>query len=483
MYRLALYYLAFLIAAAVALSFFGALPYSPLAIIVSTLIIIIFCLAANNVFAYVFEAPSNIESVIITALILALIISPPAPLHNLAFLGWASILAMASKYILAINKKHIFNPAAIAVAITALAISQTASWWVGNLYMAPFVFLGGLMVVRKIQREDMFAAFLIAAFATILGSNFLKGQDLIATAKTVLFYTPVLFFSCIMLTEPMTTPPKKNLRIWYGLLVGFLFAPAIHIGSVYSTPELALLAGNIFSYIVSPKEKLVLKLKEKIKIAPDAYDFIFQPDRQLAFAPGQYMEWTLGHEHQDNRGMRRFFTIASSPTEKNIRMGIKFYDNSSSFKKSLLAMKNGASIVASQLAGDFVLPKNPNQKLVLMAGGIGITPFRSMIKNLSDNNTKRSLTLIYSNKTEKDIVYKEIFDEAEKKLGIKVIYNVTEKNGRVDGQMIAKNIPDYMERMFYLSGPHGMVDGFEEILLKLGVAKKQIKKDFFPGFV
>jgi ferredoxin-NADP reductase len=290
----------------------------------------------------------------------------------------------------------------------------------------------------------------------------------------------------------MTTPPTKKLQVIYGILTGFLFAPAIHLGSIYSTPELALVVGNIFSYAVSPKHKLILRLKEKIKVASDSYDFIFLANQKMNFKPGQYMEWTLEHGRRDNRGMRRFFTIASSPTEKDIRLGVKFYDKPSSFKQNLMAMRPGETIVASQLAGNFVLPPDRSQKLVFIAGGIGVTPFRSMVKQLIDTSQQRDITIFYFNKSEQDIAYKDIFDEAQADLGLKVIYALTDlgsispvwrgMKGPLSPEIIKQEVLDYKERLFYLSGPRSMVVSYEEVLSKLGVSREQIKIDYFPGF-
>ena len=102
----------------------------------------------------------------------------------------------------------------------------------------------------------------------------------------------------------------------------------------------------------------------------------FAPNRKLAFAPGQYMEWTLGHNEPDSRGNRRYFTLASAPTEDELRVGVKFYQNSSTFKQAMLDMDQNSEIVAAQLAGDFVLPHDPQQKCVFIAGGIGIESIR-----------------------------------------------------------------------------------------------------------
>lgn len=492
MYRLILYYVFFLWVVAFILSFFGLLPYTPLDLLVSVVFIEAVCILVNAIFARVFEAPSNSESVYTTGFILALIVSPLQPFNNLLFLGWVAVLAMASKYIIAIHKKHIFNPAAFAVALTAIALNQSANWWVGNLYMAPFVLIGGLLMVRKIRRLDLVLSFFVVAVGTILAFNFLRGGNPLSVLRQALFASPILFFACVMLTEPMTTPPTKNLRLLYGALVGFLVVPFIHFGSVYSTPELALLVGNIFAYVVSPKKKLILELIEKKQVTPDVYDFIFKPNHKLIFKPGQYLEWTLGHDTQDARGMRRYFTIASSPTEELVRMGVKFYPQASSFKQCMLLLKPGDKVVASQLAGDFVLPSNKDKKLVFIAGGIGITPFRSMIKYLLDKNEKRDIILLYSNFKPVDIAYKEIFDQAAKLLGIKTVYTVTDKpcpqdwtgeNCFVDENLIFKYIPDYKERTYYLSGSHNMVVAIDQTLRKMGIPKQQIKKDFFPGLV
>jgi ferredoxin-NADP reductase len=137
----------------------------------------------------------------------------------------------------------------------------------------------------------------------------------------------------------------------------------------------------------------------------------------------------------------------------------------------------GQKIVAGQLIGDFRLPKDLKKKLVFIAGGIGITPYRSMIKYIIDTSQKRDVILMYSAK-EGDFVYKDVFDQARYKLGIKTYYNV----GRFQENFILKEVPDYKERIFYLSGPKSLVDGFTKVLRDLKIPHSQIKTDYFPGF-
>ena len=492
MYKVVLYYLMALWAIAFTFSIFGILHFTPASMIVSLVILLAVSWATNNIFAYIFKVPANIESIYISVFILALIITPAISPTEYIFLGWAGVLAMASKFIFTINHKHIFNPVGFAVAITAFFLYQNASWWVGTMVMMPFVLVGGLMIVKKIKRADLTLSFFIVGLVSILFFSVLKGGNVFNTLSRAIFDSPLLFFTFIMITEPLTTPSSRILRIFYGILVGLLFAPQIHIGTLYFTPELALLVGNVFSYLVGSKKRLILKFKKSIQLAPDTGEFVFEPDTSINFRPGQYLEWTLGHDKVDLRGNRRYFTIASSPTEKDLLLGVKFYEKPSTFKKALANMKTGDTLIASQLSGDFVLPRNKEKKLVFIAGGIGVTPFRSMIKYLIDTGEKRDIVLIYANRTEADIAYKNILDAGVRAFNLKIVYVISElkdknivwngKMGYVDANMIVNEIKDFRDRYFYISGPPSMVSGTGNTLKKIGVSGSHIKTDFFPGF-
>ncbi len=493
MYRLVLYYLIVLIGAAAVFGFFGVLPESPADLAFSTLVILATCWLVNSLFAKGFGATPNVESVYITGLILALIVNPAAPTDpvGVGSLIFVSAWAMASKYIFALGNKHIFNPAAFGVALAALVLNRPATWWVaGNLSLLAFVFLGGLLIVRKIRRTDLVLAFSAVALLTVvLTAN--GGNPITAITQTFL-NSPFFFLAFVMLTEPLTMPPNRFLRILYGAIVGFLFAPNIHLGSYYFTPEVALLTGNVFAYLASPKRRFIMTLVGRKKLADGTYEFVFAPDRPFIFRPGQYMEWTLDHRSADSRGNRRFFTVASSPTEADgfVRLGVKFYSPQSSFKRALGMMRANDTVSVSHLTGDFVLPKDKTKKLAFIAGGIGVTPFRSMARYLIDTKDTRAVTLLYSNKTASEIAYKDVFDEAARTIGMKTVYALTNEltskpdihTGMIDHALIAREIPDYRERTFFISGPHGMVEAFKKTLRAMGVSRSHIKTDYFPGF-
>lgn len=488
MYKLTLYYLILLVGAAV-------LVLRSVDIIIASLIAVATCIVANYILAKIFKVATNNESAYITALILTLIVPTNLPV-NLAFIIAASVVAMLAKYLLVIEKRHIFNPAAVSVvAISLLSPEHAATWWVGTPLMLPFVLVGGLLLIRKIQREQMVMYFLLAYLLVIAAGLFVSGGSLMAILtlwqKSIL-YSPVFFFAFAMLTEPLTSPANTRQRSYYAIVTALFFAtPQLRFLTIGLTPEMALCIGNVFSYLINPNYKLELFLKWKEQLSKDTYVFGFQKQKDFAFIPGQYMEWTLPHRKVDSRGNRRYFSIASSPTENDLMMAVKFYDKSSSFKKELIELTNTKKIIANQVAGDFVLPKNLKIPLVFIAGGVGIAPFRSMIRYIIDKNLSTDIILLYTNRSQDDILFKDIFQKAEQN-GVKTIYNLTDtqnipagwqgSSGYITAEKIQTLIPDFKNRTYYLSGPQLMVQNFEETLKKAGISKAQIITDFFPGY-
>lgn len=500
MYRLVLYALMLMASYSIVLAFSGLLHRGGLSYVYSLIIISVVCYFTNLIFAKIFNAPVNAESWIITAFILYFIMFPSMSLDDAFTASFVAFVAMASKYILTINKRHIFNPVAIAALVVGATSffkgsmpeverffdSGNAVWWVGTPVMLPLVLVVGFLILRKIRKFAMFFSFIVGSIFTTLVLTFFVDQGNFQSFVSMLSQTfiswPLIFFGAIMLTEPLTMPPHRRVQILFGFLVGLLFSARYHIGPLYSTPELALVIGNIFAFAVSMKRRLMLTLKEKKLISKDTYEFSFASDFPLSFHPGQYLEWTLPSQYSkegkliaDSRGNRRFFTIASSPTEEDIKLGVKFYQPSSAFKQGLLGLNEGLVIAAGQLGGDFTLPADATKKLVFIAGGIGVTPFRSMIKYLIDKKEKRNITLIYSVKTEDEIAYRDIFDQAEKEIGLKVMYLI---GNFLTEDLVKKDI----DSTFYLSGPNVMVENYKKLLIKIGVRRPRIMTDYFPGF-
>lgn len=491
MYRLLLYYLLLLTGSATLFSALGWLSYNPYSILFTASYFVLSCFVINYLFAKAFNAPTNWESSVLTGLILSLIITPASSFKEVAFFTIAAGLAVSSKYILAIRNKHIFNPAAIAVVLTALGSQEGASWWVGSTALAPLVIIGGLLMTRKIRRFGMVITFIVTAVLSTTFLVWISGRDAGMALQNTLLHSSLFFLAFVMLTEPWTSPTTNGKRIVYAIVVGILFSPALHIGNTYSTPELALIIGNIFAFVVTPMVKTHLHLKSRRRFGKHTEDIELVPERSFIYKPGQYVELTLPHPSADSRGLRRYLTIASSPTEDTVRFGIRYHDPSSTFKQYLRAADDDLFISAGQLGGDFTLPKDKKLKLAFIAGGIGITPFRSMVKYLSDTNDNRSVKLLYGERTPNDIAYTETFEEARRKVRVDTTYIINEitslssphiKPGHINTEMVKTLIPDYLERIFYVSGPQPMVLDIKENLRDLGVPSSHIKVDYFFGY-
>ncbi len=487
MYRLVLYGLSFLALYALGASFFGFLHYSTFGLLVSLIVILTTSVGTNYLCAALFRVSPNVESQYITAFILFFILFPPHALDEYAVTISVAALAMASKYVLAYKRVHIVNPAAIALVVIDVLGRGEAFWWVGSAVMFVPMLIVGFLIVQKMQRWSViFTFFAVSFFMTALYGVF-RDASVQQLAVSYLLSGPALFFASVMLTEPATMPVSRRKQIIYGVIVGLLYGSQFAWGPFYTTPELALVFGNLFAYAVSTRFQLKLILKEKRQLATNLYEFVFFNSEKIAFVSGQYLEWTLPHTPSDTRGIRRYFTIASSPTEKELRLGVRIgTENLSTFKTALYAMKEGGQLFASSLGGAFTLPKDTKEKLLFIAGGIGVTPFRSQLKYLKDTNEKRDVILLYTAKKTEEFAYRDIFDDLAS-VGVKVVYVSDDGEGVVKGpltkELLKEYAPDFADRIAYISGPHGMVTSFEDILASLGVPRAHIKTDFFPGFV
>jgi len=222
-----------------------------------------------------------------------------------------------------------------------------------------------------------------------------------------------------------------------------------------------------------------LKLIEKTQETNDVFSFVFQPPNPVSWQAGQYVFYKLPHDNPDDRGDTRIFTISSPPYQERIMITTRFFfQESSSFKKALFSKEVGDSIEALRIQGHFTV-EEPNQKLVFIAGGIGITPFHSILLELEKRNKIKDIILIYSNRNEESVVFKQTMDRLEKKfqgISIKYIYSPQ----RCNKELIKESVPDIYERIFYLSGPIRMVRSVEEALEELNVNRENIRKDYFP---
>ncbi len=225
-----------------------------------------------------------------------------------------------------------------------------------------------------------------------------------------------------------------------------------------------------------------LTLLDKKQETKDVFSFYFQPSSPVSWLPGQFMIYSLPHPNSDVRGIMRFFTISSAPFESHIAITTRIdKNNGSSFKKALMNMRAGQKIRAKGPDGNFIL-EDLKRDYVFIAGGIGITPFRSILEDLRHKTSDlRQITLFYANKSEDNILFKNDLDEAEKNnpnLKIEFIFSPR----HIDEKTLKTGIKDFQKPVFYISGPDQMVESTVNLLETLGVQRKNIKEDYFSGY-
>lgn len=238
-------------------------------------------------------------------------------------------------------------------------------------------------------------------------------------------------------------------------------------------------------------QKLELELVEKKAEAGDVKSFRFAPgDYSFSYKAGQHITMTLDIENCDERGNARKFTLSSSPTESFLQVSTRI--SQSSFKRTLNSLPVGTKVSLAGPSGVFTLPEGNSAPVVMLAGGIGITPFRSMIKFATDKQLPLKITLLYSNRLPETIAFGEELAGMERKNpNLKVINTVTDsapgsawagETSRVDAGMIKKYVADLGNPIFYVCGPPAMVAAMEDILSGLGIPEERVKSEEFTGY-
>lgn len=222
-----------------------------------------------------------------------------------------------------------------------------------------------------------------------------------------------------------------------------------------------------------------MKLLQRQMLPGDIWQFDFQPERPLDHIAGQFIECTIKHDNPDNRGQQRWFTISSSPTEPIVSITVRFYEGSSSYKQALRALLPGDEIQASEPLGDFVLPLDVQRPLVWIAGGIGVTPFRSMAKWLTDTSERRDIHMVHIIQNHDDHLYQDVFDAAS--IPVRDLHDTSTK-GRPSTATLLNNILDAQDRLYYISGPEDMVRAIANDLINHAIDRNNVITDMFLGY-
>jgi len=224
-----------------------------------------------------------------------------------------------------------------------------------------------------------------------------------------------------------------------------------------------------------------LKLTAKKKESADVISFILRPAQPMKWIAGQYLHYVLNHQPTDDRGSDRWFTIASAPHEGHVIITTRFAKTKgSSFKSNLHALKVGDEIEFSDLDGDFIV-KDFRKEYVFIAGGIGITPFRAILLDAEHRGKPLRATLIYANRNKVAAYKAELEAMSKRNPGLTICYLFHPQ--RLDKESLQRMVPDLKRPLFYVSGPEPMVEAVSKILGQLGVPQKNLKQDWFPGYL
>ena len=236
----------------------------------------------------------------------------------------------------------------------------------------------------------------------------------------------------------------------------------------------------------------VLTLKQRREYAGGVLFTEFSRPAGYAFAAGQWCFLDLPERgFSDDRGLRRHLSITSAPEEEHLGFATKVSD--SAFKKTLAGIAVGEDIRVEDPKGRLSLPADPDEPVCFLAGGIGITPFRSLAVHSTLANTGHLITLLYSSRTPEEALFLSEFQHlAKQNEGFRFVATMTRmqqsgepwngREGRMDSAMIREEFPDWERGRFYVAGPPNMVGTMLDLLGDLEVPEARLTVEKFMGY-
>lgn len=481
MYRLTLIALAAVLAMGVLLGSLGVIGVDPLGLLATLGVVGVATLGANEAAARLARVVPHRESSVITALIIACLLPPSAATMDLVGAAIAGVVAALSKYLIVWRGRHILNPAATGVWVASLTGLTVGIWWIATPAMLPVVALGALLLLDRTRRLDI-GVLLVVLVVAIIGTRVtLTGATPLDAYLSILVLYPVVFLAGFMLTEPITLPPRRWQQWVTAAVVAVAFSVpfSFPVGPVlvYTSPELALLIGNVVAFALSRRSGFALRLTGTRALSPTATEFRFAPTRAVPFEAGQWLELYLPHR-ADVRGTRRVFSIASAPSaavgqSPEIAIGLRMPEQGSSFKRELAALEPGALVRATQVSGDFLLPRDPAEPVVLVAGGIGVTPFASQLAEVARRGERRDVVVVVVPSRDGEVLYGETLAESGAHI-------VELDRHELTAEGLRAAVPDIARRRGYVSGAPSLVAAGRSALRAAGA--RRVRTDYFAGY-
>ncbi|MCX2746588.1 oxidoreductase [Arthrobacter sp. MI7-26] len=490
MYRLILWILAILAVYSMVLNVLGWLTFGLPEMLVHLVLCLGLTYASNRLVAVLFKVRPHSESSLITGLLLYFLfwpteLLPTVQVPDIAGVVVACVLASASKYVLAFRGHHIFNPAAAGAFIASLTGLNIATWWAATPAMLWLLVPGVLLVLYRTRKMLMAGTFLVVTVSIVSAELLQAGMTWGSALWQPLAQRPLLFFVGFMLTEPLTLPPRRLQQLALAVVVGVLFAVPYNLGIVANSPELALLVGNFLAFLAGQRRGVMLTFKGSRPLTPSTTEFRFEPRRPVRYLPGQFMELNLPHPRSDGKGRRRVFSITSAPDSPELTFGVGTAEPISAAKRALLALEAGECVRGTAVGGDFVLPSDVGRPVLLIAAGIGITPFLSQLASL--DSERRDIVVLYLAPSAAELAGRDVLEAS----GARVIARMADGSpppsfmhdagqGRIDGNSLRELVPDVAGRDVYVSGSPTNVDSLRAAARRAGA--RRIHTDSFSGY-
>lgn len=232
------------------------------------------------------------------------------------------------------------------------------------------------------------------------------------------------------------------------------------------------------------------RIKEKTEVAKGTLMVVFDlQGEQVDFVPGQYFWVELPNRgHDDERGLRRHISIVTSPNDRGV-LGLATRIRDTAFKQTLAEMEVGDKAIVEEPKGDYHLPEDTSKEYVFIAGGIGITVFRSMLKYIAEEDLPYRITLVYSNRDLESTAFLDELKDLENQIdGLKMILTMTDDETwegdtrRIDADFIREQVGDIGACTYLVAGPPDMVNSVADSLEAAGVPEDQVLRSRFAGY-
>nr|WP_052206906.1 FAD-dependent oxidoreductase [Sinomonas humi] len=487
MYRLVVLVLAVLAAYSLVLGVLDWLPFTAPAMLASLVVCLAVSYGVNRVTAAAAHVAPQPDSALITGLLLYFLFWPSLAPLDLAVTALAATAATLSKYLLAFRGRHAFNPAALGAFVVGLTGWGAATWWVGTPAMLWLVLPGALLVLYRVQRLAMAGLFAVVALAVAIAVVAQVGVSPLSSLWQALSQGPLVFFAGFMLSEPLTMPGRRLHQLGYSALIGLAYALPFALGPVSSSPELALLVGNLAAFAFGLTRGVSLRFVERRTLTPSSHEFVFVPSRRVRFAAGQYAELSLPRGGPARAGSRRTFSFTSAPSSDILAFGVSTAPPVSHSKRSLMNLTPGQRVYLAAVGGDFVLPRDVDRPLLLVAGGIGITPFASMLRAMRNSGDARDVVLVASVPNPDELAFADILRTSV----ARVIVRASDGGAPADfaedagsapftAARLRQLVPDIASRTAYVSGPPSFVGAVARELRAAGA--RHVRRDAFSGY-